>query len=802
MSVNHKLNVEEGILKNEPLDNCYSVIEPENMNIFPYFLLSSLKCSFNNEWSEGVGLLIGEDLIMTSAHNLLYKTSDDNFIFPDEIQVSLLLNGCYKLCQEFSCSNYYVPEKFKDLKKQELLCENKNEWILINEELVKNDYSIIFLPKDVGTQIGKIFNTKNYTKIFNPETKFFKFFEKHVQLYENLINPKNERNFLTDYKISLVSFTNYKSEYLNTPFFKYNSSFNILNKKYFLNKKILETGYDEKVSKKFAWDIKNTSSHDFNLNSLDKTPLSKMKTLSTLNLEERTYEEKTKNELSWEDCQINFQDREKIKISSGNNLQNKNNPQLSSKKNFMYPRLEINIPEKHKYFLFKNHKSKSLIFNTSSVKYNHQEENIKSDNPVELPKFFDENSLVICEAKGRLCSLKKFNNNKLSNDDKNLKCKEDSVSSLNENLTYFLTTYVGQSGSPIFLRIKKKYIYKNCLSHDFEYILIGFHSRCHVKYDECLNSITNLTGDVSDEQFINKISNKSCSENSNLSKNHFSLNNINKSIINTQEIGCIKEDYLSIYSSIKNSFIGCTSFSDYNIGFKLNSQSFDMIKKIISQKRRDMDFLVTMKSESNKILNSFRNFTYFYIDCFFYNDLLFQGFFHRHTNLKTIFLIVEKRLDLEMTFLRMNINERNNLINCSENFTLQNVFIQKARDQDMYYRENIYPNLFDICLNQSENYSQNMISNDDYFSSDFLINKIKILIQCDTLKLSEELSNKVINKIKDYDENYLSKLAQKNKKTIIQTIKTIFEEINFLYSKSTLLHGILYSEIKQRIIKV
>jgi hypothetical protein len=114
---------EEAVLKNEPLDNSYTVIEPNRMGTFPYFLLGIVKCTYEysntSDISEGVGIIIGADLVLTSAHNLYNKTSSGTVTFPNIIEFTPLINGEFQIFKIYQCNNFFIPEKFKELKKQE-----------------------------------------------------------------------------------------------------------------------------------------------------------------------------------------------------------------------------------------------------------------------------------------------------------------------------------------------------------------------------------------------------------------------------------------------------------------------------------------------------------------------------------------------------------------------------------------------------------------------------------------------------------------------------------------------------------
>ena len=66
----------EGIINNEPAKNKYETVKFHKLNTFPYFLIGKVVSKFDfdgvNKYLNGVGMLIGPDVLLTVAHNLCH----------------------------------------------------------------------------------------------------------------------------------------------------------------------------------------------------------------------------------------------------------------------------------------------------------------------------------------------------------------------------------------------------------------------------------------------------------------------------------------------------------------------------------------------------------------------------------------------------------------------------------------------------------------------------------------------------------------------------------------------------------
>ena len=385
----------EAIIKNEPYDSKYSVLSPSFFPLFPYLLLGKIKTSFKNiqTVSEGVGLLIGDDIVLTSAHNIyqgkLSKIKSIEFI--------PLMTGAVRLLKPVQCRKYSMLKTFQDLKNKVL-----NDDTVNNSDILNSDFAICFLKCKLGREIKEMFNLHN--------DKHFDFWPHGNRLFSFFIHKnKDIKTILEQFEngelkkeVSMISYATFKNEYLKEPNFRY--------------RKYINTMISRGINTTYQASSRNGSlilTNEGTMNSI------RMSTASLAS-----------------NCMIN-------------------NSYENNCVDTFYP-----------------------IFNIS----NKSRDQKHRDNQI----FFDEerNNVLLCEAEGNL--VKPFSKNiykkdteisrqtystiadrptgiTLSTND-NLKLSSDTKSQY--ELNYVFTTYIGQSGSPIFLRKSKD-----------EYILIGIHSR-------------------------------------------------------------------------------------------------------------------------------------------------------------------------------------------------------------------------------------------------------------------------------------------------------------------------------------
>ena len=361
----------EAILENEPFDNNYFIVPPSLMNLHPYVFLGKLETHFLNTAnqrciSEGVGFLIGNDIILTSAHNIYNGINE-----PTLIEFTPLINGAIKLLTPIKVVHYEIMHEFRERKLKG-----------ITDDILMYDFAVCFLEKKLGSEIIEMFNinTKVETKF-----KFFNFGNK--QLFYYFMQLKNEMMNLNHKfsdgnmceKIAMISYINYKAEYLQTEHFRFKTS-------------ILRA-----LSNKQNITHDTTYNHDYHI----------------------------------------FMPEFKEKKRNANNIKSLNN-------NTMYLENDSTLLAECRGTLcntlgvYKNKKGKSSDNLQEDIRVS---EISLSDRPTRDTMSYNRMSIY---------------NKKLTHVRDNKFYEMD----------YLITTYVGQSGSPIFLRKKNN-----------DYILIGIHSR-------------------------------------------------------------------------------------------------------------------------------------------------------------------------------------------------------------------------------------------------------------------------------------------------------------------------------------
>ena len=360
----------EAILENEPFDNNYFIVPPSLMNLHPYVFLGKLETHFLNTAnqhciSEGVGFLIGNDIILTSAHNIYNGINE-----PTLIEFTPLINGAIKLITPIKVIHYEIMHEFRERKLKG-----------ITDDILMYDFAVCFLEKKLGSEIIEMFNIN--TKI---ETKFKFFNFGNKQLFYYFMQLKNEMMNLNHKfsdgnmceKIAMISYINYKAEYLQTEHFRFKTS-------------ILRA-----LSNKTNIIHETTHNNDYHI----------------------------------------FMPEFKEKKRNANNIKSLNN-------NTMYLENDSTLLTECRGTLcntlgvYKNKKGKSSDNLQEDIRVS---EISLSDRPTRDTMSYNRMSIY---------------NKKLTHKDNKF-----------YEMDYLITTYVGQSGSPIFLRKKNN-----------DYILIGIHSR-------------------------------------------------------------------------------------------------------------------------------------------------------------------------------------------------------------------------------------------------------------------------------------------------------------------------------------
>lgn len=205
----------EAILFNEPSDSSYIVISPSKISLFPFALLGQIKTYLNSpKTSEGVGILIGDDIVLTSAHNI-YTGSNDKI---KKIEFIPLINGAVKLLKPIKCRKYIMLQKFQEIKNKQ---NNTNS---VDNEILQYDFVVCFLEGKLGREIIEMFHLENdkHFEFWPFDKRIFRFFIDKNVIIEKILKKFEERDM--DEKISMISYIKVKNEFIKNQHFKYGNS--------------------------------------------------------------------------------------------------------------------------------------------------------------------------------------------------------------------------------------------------------------------------------------------------------------------------------------------------------------------------------------------------------------------------------------------------------------------------------------------------------------------------------------------------------------------------------------------------
>lgn len=379
-----------------------------------------------------------------------------------------------------------------------------------------------------------------------------------------------------------------------------------------------------------------------------------------------------------------------------------------------------------------------------------------------------------------------------------------------------ITTYKGQSGSPLFIRIKNEKLIEmqredliNCSNDKYSYIFLGLHSRSP-EYFEPINKIkyqngivkningdifSNATDNINDEnqnkrQTINININlneefKDLNININLNsliEKHHNQNNVNQKdasgfILNKPNDPNIKKELM-----IKE-FLNKNNYCSYNVGMRIDPEILKKIKQSIINKRftlkdKDKEEIEVTKPNiddnhkfyfSDDRIKAFNNEpNYMLINFYIYDEYVVKGIFNVTSAMNVLFDIASEYLEVEKKYIILNLNEESfGVDQCGNEFILR--FFESKKKLHINKEEK---GIFRAIL--SANFAINI---DKY--SDFI---------------SEKLFSKLRDNIRNFDNNKTFDNSEKSNLKVV--IRYIFSEIQTFFEKSHTLYGLLYNAIK------
>ncbi len=381
----------EALITDEPTNTKYETVKYHRLNIFPYFLVGKIISKFeigsHTLFLNGVGILIGPEIVLTVAHILLHESEKEGeYVEPKKVYFFPVANGDFN--------------PFEDIKSLKVVVNSDYILALKNDDKLSqlsNDWGLIYLNSSVGSQITALFAVEEEyeTDLMLSEDRLYNYFCKNENMEIN-------NDLLGMEKLSIIGYTEFKTNYLESAHYRFKHNFftasdgDITNVKESTEIKPVKRNSDKKIK--------------ININ------------VNTSN----------SNEMSGGDI-----------MTEG----------LATKsRNF------VETPDR-----IKRVKSKYLKLNPSNgsdfIVFGKEEFNKNFDKT-------DADKLIMSESKGTL----------IENEEKCIK--------------YIISTYKGQSGSPVFMRVKSRNFSSNSFDstiedhfsederkHVFTYSFIGLHSR-------------------------------------------------------------------------------------------------------------------------------------------------------------------------------------------------------------------------------------------------------------------------------------------------------------------------------------
>jgi hypothetical protein len=153
----------EGIVTNEPEKNKYETVKFHKLNIFPYFLIGKVVSKFDfdgvNKFLNGVGMLIGPDVLLTVAHNLCHLSQNSSgnkkILITKKVCFFAAANGDFNLFEPVKSVKIYIPPDY--------ISSLKTDY---KEEQLYNDWGLVYLSSSIGDHIVNILDVEktNYIK--------------------------------------------------------------------------------------------------------------------------------------------------------------------------------------------------------------------------------------------------------------------------------------------------------------------------------------------------------------------------------------------------------------------------------------------------------------------------------------------------------------------------------------------------------------------------------------------------------------------------------------------------------------
>ena len=483
------------------------------MNQFPYYLIGKVVSKFEidgiNKFLNGVGILIGPNIVLTVAHNLCHLNHNGKILHTKKVLFFSCSNGDFNLFVPVKYLKTYISENYVEA----LVKEDKDNELL-------NDWGLIYLNYPIGNSIVKLLDIENTNELKIINNYFYHFFINNQELnLEKIVKTVNSE------KISIIGYTEFKDKYKNNSAYKFLNSFMKKNK-------------NEKMENSFD-DINTNKSPNKNISNEENKKEDFTEGLITTN---RFYH-------------------------GSNNSNNK---------------LSLNGID----YIVLNEKDLNKEFDLN-----------------------DADKQIMSESKGKLV---------IDDNEKNF------------NLRYKISTYKGQSGSPIFLRYKR---ISNSKKGEYVYQFLGLHSRRgplkNFYESEKMNQLTEnlLTSDIPGREHNTVFKNK---------------NNIEDNFDDIK-----KKSDLSYNDTKKNynEIVILNGSCDYNCAVSILGST---IPKIVSLVHK---YLEDVKQTENEISTNKIKSEFVYTKLLLNDEVKFSGLFKRYVPLSVLFSFGSKIFNVPKEYI-------------------------------------------------------------------------------------------------------------------------------------------------------
>ena len=677
----------EGVVDNEPQNNKYEAIKFHKLNEYPYFLIGKVISKFEfdgqNQHLKGVGILVGPDVVLTVAHNLCHMKSKGNICKAKQVYFEPAANGKFNLFEKVKFKNYYVPENYSNA-----LNENDEDAQLFN------DWGLIFLSQPIGDSITKFFDIKNckYIEVIDGLYSFF--------TRNEMTNLANFINLKKALKISIVGYSKNKINDIKNQYSKNTNNINTKNRAERNN--LINENNIEDADKNINININiNTKENNIATEGIFKT-YNNSKVLRNKHLENMG------NGLDY----ILFNNEELNRDFNDND--DENLIMTESKGSLKMEHNEFDNYLRKNFNIFNNN-IKNITNSANNSKY----EDL-ADNPRES---------AFSPVKDNYETDDYLNSKFLSeNKHTNIKNEENQENINNDNLKslkYPISTYKGQSGSPIFLRVKKN---DNNPKNKYIYVFIGLHSR---------------RGPILNDKILDQDDSNKIIENNLISetesnivaqypapilnvKKFINLNNEKGS--NNQLIPNQKYDELEY-----NNLIMKNGICNYNVALNILG---DISKHIINIIIKNKDKVVTEKPKINS--------EFILVKLYTKENLAVKGLFKSQLNFQVLFQVASDFLKLPIEYIRFrpysNQYSKNYLNYNHDKEKILMKMIENDENTELEFVMNI--NKFTYSRFISENIFNKFTENHD-------LDKVKL----DFKKYSKHLFDTIFSELKGFDPN-------------------------------------------------